>query len=433
MIRLPARISGTIAARQAAPDVDLYRFQAAAGEPWIIEVTAAQEKSPLDSLIDVLDANGQPVLQARLQALRESYFTFRGKDSSTSDDFRMHKWEEMELDEYLYAGGEVTRLWLYPRGPDSGFKVYPGAGPRHTFFGTTATAHALGATAYLVRPLALDEQPLPNGLPVFPVYFENDDDPLRERGADSRLTFRAPAEGEYLLRVRDARGFGGDDYRYRVDIRRPRPDFELSFSHLKLAVPAGSGREWAVTARRLDGLSDPIEIRLLGLPDGVRATNPLIIEAHQRTALGTMYVEETLAATTSPIEIRLTAAVMNGGQPAPQAAEPRELPERLELTIVQEDSLRIALNASANPSQRLEELTIRPGQTSSAWLTVDRRGLAGQIGFGKDDAGRNLPHGAFVDHVGLNGLLIARPRIRETVHHRRAQSATRPLSVPFPE
>ena len=35
-------------------------------------------------------------------------------------DFRLFNWEEMHLNEYLYANGEVVKLWLYPRGPDSG-------------------------------------------------------------------------------------------------------------------------------------------------------------------------------------------------------------------------------------------------------------------------------------------------------------------------
>ncbi len=73
----------------------------------------------------------------------------------------------MELNEYLYSGGEVVKLWLYPRGPDSGFKVYPGAGNRWTYFDTTPISHAMGEPAWIVRELAADESPAPNGLPVF--------------------------------------------------------------------------------------------------------------------------------------------------------------------------------------------------------------------------------------------------------------------------
>ena len=98
------------------------------GEALTLEVNAARSKSKLDSRLEILHAAGQPVEQVVLQATRDSWFTFRGKDSDTSDDFRLHNWAEMELNEYLYANGEVVKLWLYPRGPDSGFKVYPGSG-----------------------------------------------------------------------------------------------------------------------------------------------------------------------------------------------------------------------------------------------------------------------------------------------------------------
>ena len=86
----------------------------------MLGVTAARSKSKHDSRIEVLDTAGAPLERVVLQAVRDSWFTFRGKDSNQSDDFRVQNWREMELDEYLYAGGEVVKLWHYPRAPDSG-------------------------------------------------------------------------------------------------------------------------------------------------------------------------------------------------------------------------------------------------------------------------------------------------------------------------
>src|SRR5207237_6235024 len=42
-------------------DADLYRFNAKAGDQWIIETKAARAGSPLDTKVEVLDARGQPV------------------------------------------------------------------------------------------------------------------------------------------------------------------------------------------------------------------------------------------------------------------------------------------------------------------------------------------------------------------------------------
>jgi len=52
------------------------------------------------------------------------------------------------------------------------------------------------------------------------------------------------------------------------------------------------------------------------------------------------------------------------------------------------------------------ELRIRPGQTVSARVRADRRDFKGRIELGGEDSGRNLPHGVYVDNIGLNGLLI---------------------------
>ena len=44
------------------------------------------------------------------------------------------------------------------------------------------------------------------GLPVFPLYYANDDDGQRRLGSDSRLTFTAPADGAYLVARARLRG-----------------------------------------------------------------------------------------------------------------------------------------------------------------------------------------------------------------------------------
>jgi len=53
------------------------------------------------------------------------------------------------------------------------------------------------------------------------------------------------------------------------------------------------------------------------------------------------------------------------------------------------------------------ELTIHPGETIRAVVRATREGgFKGEVPFGKEDAGRNLPFGVFVDNIGLSGLLI---------------------------
>jgi WD40 repeat protein/mono/diheme cytochrome c family protein len=225
VVEIPATIKGVInppagnASTASAVDVDMFRFSAGAGEAWVFEVNAARNKSPLDSNIEILDANGNRIERVRLQAVRDSYITFRGIDSNTRD-CRLHNWEEMDVNQLLYLNGEVVQLWLWPRGPDSGFQFYPQNGNRTTLFDTTANSHALQEPCYIVEPHSPGTELIPNGLPVFPIYYENDDDALRQLGRDSRLTFIAPAKGDYFVRLSDVRGSSGGDFKYELTARR---------------------------------------------------------------------------------------------------------------------------------------------------------------------------------------------------------------------
>lgn len=255
----PAEIKGAV---ERAGDVDVFRFRARAGQELTLAINAAQSKSPLDSQLEVLTAAGRPIEQVVLQAVRDSWFTFRGKDSETAEDFRLQNWAEMELDEYLYANGEVTRLWLYPRGPDSGFKVYPGEGKRQTAFSSTALTHALNEPCYIVTPMPAGSQPVPNGLPVFRLNYENDDDPSRGAGSDSLLIFTTPANGDYVVRVTDVRGFGGTNFHYTLTIRERRPDFSVTMEGANPQISPGSGREIRFVATRREGFEGPIRINI---------------------------------------------------------------------------------------------------------------------------------------------------------------------------
>lgn len=439
---LPVRIEGAIDSPTSSSDSDLFRFAAKAGEQWVFEVAAERNKSSLDSSIDILDARGEKVVRTLLQATRASYFTFRGKDSLTNNDFRMHNWEEMELNELLYSDGEVVKLWLYPRGPDSGFIVYPGFGNRKTYFDTTPIAHALGAPAYIVREIEKGEQPLPNGLPIFPIYYENDDDALRRAGRDSRLTFTCPEDGNYFVRVRDARGFSGVEYRYQLTIRRPQPDFEISVTDQDMVMPIGSGREWQVTAKRIDGLEGPIEIHLENLPNGFMATNPLIVEQEQEKAYGTVFatVGAPLLAGQDAVSVDLVARSKFGSSEIEH-----RLKTALSIKLTDKKEVQFKLVDAVDGAREIEELLIRPGESISAKVVVERHGFSGRIGFGKEDAGRNLPHGSYVDNIGLNGLLIveqssereffitASPETapQERVFHLQTDTAGKPTSRPI--
>jgi hypothetical protein len=410
-----ATVSGVISApkEDGSADVDQFRFHARKGQQLVLEINAGRQKSPLDSHVAVLDAAGNPIPRVVLQAVRPSYFTFRGHDSMSLADFRLHKWQDMELNEYLYANGEVVKLWMYPRGPDSGFLVYPGIDSRRfTYFGTTAIAHALNEPCYIVQPHPPGTPLIPNGLPIFTLYYENDDDGWRKFGTDSRAAFTAPSDGEYVVTVRDVRSLGGDEFRYDLVVRAPRPDFQIKASAADLAINAGSGKEFAVVAERIDDFDGEINVEVAGLPPGFYASGPLVIQAGQTTAYGTITADANAPALTAENAKAATltaSAVINGEKIVKPAVNLGELKlgasPKLLVRILADQSA--AQSASAkDSSDQISELVIAPGETISAIVKVERRGFDGEISFGNEHSGRNLPHGVYVDNIGLNGLTL---------------------------
>ncbi|HMC64625.1 MAG TPA: hypothetical protein VKI65_06775, partial [Gemmataceae bacterium] len=236
----------------APSDTDLFRFDAKSGQTWIIETQAAQRGSPVDTKVEVLHVDGRPVERLLLQAVRDTFVNFRGVDSN-NQGMRLDNWEEMELNEFVYLKGDVIKIFRMPQGPDSDMLFYASNGKRRAYFDTSAMAHALDEPGYIVVPQSPGTRPVPNGLPAFPLYYANDDDGERKLGADSKLFFTAPADGSYLVRVRDTRGYSGARFAYRLVLREPDPDFKVTLNLANSTINAGSGQSFTVTAERYDG------------------------------------------------------------------------------------------------------------------------------------------------------------------------------------
>ncbi len=397
-LAVPGAASGRIAAASGA-DVDLYRFAARQGESWIIETEAERRGSPLDTRIEVLHADGRPVERLLLQAVRDSWVEFRPVDSNQLG-MRPKNWEEMELNEYLYLQGEVVKIFRLPQGPDSEIVFYSRNGRRRCYFDTSATAHPLDEPLYTVQPYSPGTALVPNGLPVFTLYYANDDDGERRLGRDSRLTFTAPADGDYLVRVTDVRGFGGSRFAYRLTVRKPQPGFRVSLANANPTVNAGSGRRLSFVAERIDGFEGEIALEVSNLPAGYAVSAPLSIqEGH--------------------IECRAVLTAAEDAQPQPpEAWQSVSVTARAWIDgqeIVQNvGSLgQVTLAPKPKVIVRIEptELVIEPGTTITAQLKIERNGYDDLVTFEAD----NLPHGVIVDNIGLNGVLIRAGETERTI------------------
>ena len=416
-IQIPGIVTGRIFGgdHNQPLDADLYRFDAKAGDQWIIETKAARINSPLDTKVEVLSANGQPVPRAFLRAVRDTVIEFRGMNSDQRG-VRLANWEEMLLNEYVYLSGEVIKHFQQRRGPDGDANFYPENGSRFTFFDTSSRAHAVGEPGYIVVPYAVGTELPNNGLPVFTVNYENDDDAQRKLGKDSRLTFVAPADGTYLVRISDVRGFAGDNYNYELLVRRPQPDFAVKLSGENPTINAGSGKPFSVKADRIDNYMGPIRVDIVGIPPGFAVTTPLVIAEGLYESYG---VINALPGAAAPTEEQLNAIKVTATATICGQERVKDVNSLGTIKLADKPKVIAYLEplagstpapgdaAQAPPSEPpeasvLPAITISPGGTVTCNLRVERNGFDDRIPFDVT----NLPHGIIVDDIGLSGVLV---------------------------
>lgn len=114
------------------------------------------------------------------------------------------------------------------------------------------------------------------GAPLDPVLRVSDDkgktlNDVDDNGKqrDVRLAFSPPADGTYMLSIRDLHGRGGERFVYRLTAAVPEPDFQLSLKSDRLTLTPGKAEKLEVTIERKDGFKGAIEVRLDGLPEGL--------------------------------------------------------------------------------------------------------------------------------------------------------------------
>jgi WD40 repeat protein len=391
-IAAPGTVGGRIDQRPSgAADNDYFRFESKAGQTWIVETDAARRGSPVDTVIEVLWPDGKPVERVLLQAVRDSNITFRGIDGN-SRDCRLTNWEEMQLNQMVYLNGEIVKLFRSPRGPDSGFLFYEGdGGKRLCYFDTTATVHAVEEPCFVVEAHPSGTKLVSSGLPIFPIYYANDDDGQRRLGSDSRLTFTAPADGAYVVRVRDARGEGGERFAYRLTVRPPRPDFSVKLHGANPTVEAGSGKRFTLDVDRVDGFDGDVRVDVAGLPEGFRVSTPLVIQAGHRQAEGVIFAAAEAAQPSAEALAKITVQ-------ATAVADGKEVTR----SVNNLGQIKLAPKPKLLVRMEPAELVVAPGTTVSATLKVERNGHEDLITFSVD----NLPHGVIVDNIGLSGVLM---------------------------
>jgi len=375
---------------------DTWRFHAKKGQRLIVEIKAARIGSGLDSTLDILDLKGEPVPRAVLRCQAKTYVAFRDHDN-VQPNIRIEAWDELGVNDYLYVSGDLMRIRALPGHPDADCNFFGSAsGPRTGFLDTTPTHHSQGEPMYKVTLHPPGSTFPPNGFPVFTVNYRNDDGGPGY-GRDSRIIFDPPADGEYLVRVGDARGQGGPSYGYRLTVRPPRPSFNVRFNPTDPTVSREGAIPLTISADRFDGYEGPIALRFENVPPGLHIP-PTVIEAGQATTAVALYAERDANDPAQPQPLKLVAeAALDGHKQVKEATgKAPKISDAGEIVTFTEES----------------EITVKPGGIVKVTVNIERRkGFAGRVPVDV----KGLPHGVHVLDIGLNGILITERETRRTI------------------
>ena len=421
---IPSTVNGriwtndsTAGIRPARADADVFRFTARKGQALVFEVTAQQLGSPLDSIVEVLDAGGRPVPRAVLRALAQTEIALNDPDSGRRS-IRLAAWNEIAINDYLLAGDELVQVEAMPTHPDDDLRLKGFRGPRTTLLDTSPRNHSVGEAVYKVEIHPPGARLEPNGMPLTRIDYLNDDGGSRFGGKDSRLHFEAPADGDYFLRLRDVRGLEGERFAYRLTVREPAPDFDVTFDPKSFNVPRGGRVSVTVTADRRDGFDGPIDVELRDLPPGLTAapgrvaagadTTVLIVAAAADASLDSG--KATLRSLSRrPFDVPGVAALGLSGRATiagRTVGHDAEISDPISV-------IALAPGPDLVVTTGAPQIEVAAGREVALAVTIERHnGFSARVPISV----LNLPHGVRVNDIGLNGVMITEQETTRTIH-----------------
>ena len=420
-VSLPITINGHIASgkdRDKNPDEDYFRFTAKKGQRLSIDVAASRLGSPLDSVVEVLDAQGNAIPRATIRCLNETTTTLSDRDSRTNG-IRLVSTAGLHEDDYLMVGDELDRIDFIPDQPDADTILKSMGDLRIAYLGTSPDVHAVNTPVYKAQILPPDAEFPSNGLPVFHLTWRNDDGGPGY-GSDSMLDFVVPADGDYFVHLKDVRGMEGADFAYRLSIREQAPDFRVASDPANPNIPRGGTTSVTVSLDMIRGFDGPIEVEVKGLPRGVSASKAKILPGQISTVVVlTATPDADSDAHAVPIQV-IGHAVVDGHELTRAANHGESDDEPLQLaSITPAPDVTVTTGAS--------EVALEPGKEVTVTLNIARHnGFAGRVPCSIE----NLPPGVRVVNVGLNGVLVTEAQTSRTFTLR-AEDWAKPIDQPI--
>ena len=415
-VAIPVTINGHIDNPGAAnhADEDYFRIHAAKGERLVIDVAAARLGSPLDSVVEVLDSKGNALPRATIRCLYQTQTTLFDRDSR-SEGIRLVSTAGLHENDFLMVGDELDQIAYIPDQPDADVLLKGFGGQRFTMLGTSPSLRPLNTTVYKVQVLPPGAQFPSNGLPVFHLT-ERNDDGGPGYGADSRLDFEAPADGDYLVHLKDVRNLGGPDFAYRLSIREAVPDFTLVADPENPNIPQGGSTPVTISANRLQGYQGPIEIELKGLPQGVKASAAEIAAGEDSTVVVLSAAPDS-SFDAAPARFEILGHAQSSGRALTRAANAESVLQVASIIPPPDVAVRTDL----------AQVALAPGGEVTVSLHVERKnGFKGRVPCDVV----NLPPGVRVVNLGLNGILVPE-NSSDATFKLRAEAWAKPIAQPI--
>ncbi len=410
LVPIPATIRGRIERRADGTSADTFRFHASKGQRLVLAVVAEQRHSPLDAIVTVLDSHGRPNPRAVVQAVWSTNVEVGDVDSA-SGGYQITSAAGLRPGDFVMIDHEVMQVRRLPSGPGLSMELNSFRGRRYSFLGTSGVAHAVGSPVYKVEVHPPGVRVSPNGLPQIELFYQNDDGGPGY-GKDPYLEFTAPADGEYLIRIADARGEAGREYTYELTIAPPRPDFTLSLQQTNLNVSHDIHLPCVVSAYRHDGFNGPIDVRVIDLPAGFNASTGTILPDETEVSL-TLSADQVAPGISTPIEV-VGEAIINGKRVTRHATLNHLIPT-VTATRLPRDIQRLTVSPSS--------IELQPGGRAQLHVEIERSpDFKERVNLDL----RNLPVALAVPNVGTAGIVIPTDR-RDLDFTIQADPTTTPL------
>jgi len=198
-------------------------------------------------------------------------------------------------------------------------------------------------------------------------------------GKDAALVFTPPADGDYLVRIRDLNSKGGPTAVYYLEADWARPDFTLRVDGDKAMIGPGTSATWFVQLTRLTGFTGPVQVEVNGLPRGV-TVSPLTIPAAMTQGILVVTAADDAPLGVGALEITGRGVATFDGKeetlvrrvtPIQEIYSPgggrAVFPVNLQTLAVTEKSDVMKVNVSAR------EVVLKPGQEVRLEVEIQRR------------------------------------------------------------